>query len=59
MSALKLTRSFNHQESSVNPKLIQSRCNNCGNVIATSPTLPVLQIAESLHSCPAYIYYSR
>jgi hypothetical protein len=59
MSFLDSARAFDHHKSSINPKLIQSQCATCGIVIATSPSLPVLQIAESLHSCPAYIYYSR
>jgi len=38
-------------------RLIVSRCAQCGLVVAASPLVSVLLLAERLHTCPVYLNY--
>jgi hypothetical protein len=38
-------------------RLVLSRCNQCGLVVAASPHESVLYLAERIHSCPVYLRY--
>ena len=40
-------------------KLIVSRCNQCGLVVAASPREAVLYLAERIHTCPVYMKYDQ
>jgi hypothetical protein len=40
-------------------KLMESYCPGCGLLIAASPSLKLLSVMETLHSCPVHFHYDQ